>query len=719
MCGIFGVVRSRATRRPPDLATLVVRLDDVQRRLGAWSGDAASLDAVAATLLEVDVALRGVPGVEALLADRPGADALGARVATIVDRVGEIEGRLDAGATDPQGAELEQVNAALLRARDPLWAIGHDRLRTADAVGDLAGADPSTGALETFTSVQLALSALDRLEVRGRDSAGLHLLVRGHQLDLDDPAVRSLLAARADPLFGSGAVRTPDGTLVFVYKAAAEIGDLGDNTRRLRAAIRDDELLHVALAPDPASATVLAHTRWASVGIISEPNAHPVSGEEVRPEGPYVAAALNGDVDNYADLITVDDLHLPAEITTDTKVIPALVARRCREGLAPLDAFRATAAALEGSVAVAAVQADQPDSLFLALRGSGQALYVGFAEDAFVVASEPYGLVEETQTYLRLDGDTPADPERAAATRGQIVVVAEPGAGTLDGIQRLAYDGSPLPVLGTDLQGAQITTRDIDRGTFPHYLLKEISEAPDSFRKTLRGKIVEDPDGALRVRLGDETLPESLTAALRRGDVRRVEVIGQGTAAVAAQSLALFLDDAVGETLKVDAVHATELSGFGLRSDMSDTLVVAISQSGTTTDTNRTVDLARDRGATIVSIVNRRNSDLVDKSDGVLYTSDGRDVEMSVASTKAFYAQVAAGALLAVALAQELGCESSRASELLAALRVLPEAMQTVVGAREAHRGRRAASRPQPPVLGGGRERAQRDRSPGAADQAL
>ena len=76
---------------------------------------------------------------------------------------------------------------------------------------------------------------------------------------------------------------------------------------------------------------------------------------------------------------------------------------------------------------------------------------------------------------------------------------------------------------------------------------------------------------------------------------------------------------------------------------MRDTLVIAISQSGTTTDTNRTVDLARARGAVVIAIVNRRQSDLVDKSDGVLYTSDGRDVEMSVASTKAFYAQLAAG----------------------------------------------------------------------------
>jgi glucosamine--fructose-6-phosphate aminotransferase (isomerizing) len=690
MCGIFGVVRRRATRRPPELVPLVGTLDGVHQRLADWSGDLASLEAAAAALLDVDTALRGVPGVAALLGDRSGARALEERAAAVGAQMADIEARLDAGEDYREGSDLERVNAALLGARDPLWAISRDRLRTAAAVSDLAGPDPSVGALETFTSVQLALSALDRLEVRGRDSAGLHLMVRDHHLDLDGPALRARIDARAaDPLFASGAVRTPDGTLVFVYKAAAEIGDLGDNTRRLRAAIRDDDLLHDALAADTATSTVLAHTRWASVGIISEPNAHPLTGEEPGRHDPYVAAALNGDVDNYAELITLDDLHVPAEITTDAKVIPALVARRRTDGLSPSDAFREMAASLEGSVAVAATEADQPDSLFLALRGSGQALYVGLAEDAFLIASEPYGLVEETQTYLRLDGDTPADPTRAAATRGQIVVVGERNAGTLEGITRYSYDGTPLPVHETDLHVAQITTRDIDRGSFPHYLLKEISEAPDSFRKTLRGKIVHAVgDGSagpaqLRVQLGAETLPERLTAALRNGDIRRVDAIGQGTAAVAAQSFALALDDATGGALKVDAVHATELSGFGLRPDMSDTLVVAISQSGTTTDTNRTVDLARERGATVVSIVNRRNSDLVDKSDGVLYTSDGRDVEMSVASTKAFYAQVAAGYLLALALAAELGLDSPRSTEMLGALRALPEAMQAVVAERE------------------------------------
>ena len=361
----------------------------------------------------------------------------------------------------------------------------------------------------------------------------------------------------------------------------------------LRAAIRDDVLLHLALADDDAEVMVLGHTRWASVGIISEANAHPLNHEELDgPDRPYVVGALNGDVDNYADLKALEHLQVPAEITTDAKVIPALVARRMADGAAVDDAFRTTVAELAGSMGIAAQTAAAPDQLLLSLRGSGQALYVGLVEDAYVVASEPYGVVEETATYLRMDGETPADPERAAATRGQVVVLDAAHAGTLDGIRRSAFDGTPLPVATDELQHAEITTRDIDRGAYPHFLLKEISEAPASFRKTLRGKVVER-EGRLSVALSSETLPDSVRAAARAGSIRRVVVIGQGTAAIAGQSLAAVLAGFADHELRTEAVVATEFSGFQLRDDMSDTLVVAISQSGTTTDTNRTSDLAR------------------------------------------------------------------------------------------------------------------------------
>ena len=505
-------------------------------------------------------------------------------------------------------------------------------------------------------------------------------------MDIADPRFGRLLQTRArDPLFGSGSVRVTPTGLSFVYKAAAVIGELGDNTAVLRAAIHDDELLRAALAPDTAEAVVLGHTRWASVGSISEANAHPLNHEEPsRPDTPYVVGALNGDVDNYADLIALDRLDFAPEVTTDAKVIPALVSRRIAGGTDPHEAFRATVATLEGSLAIAAQVAEAPDRLFLSLRGSGQALYVGLAEDAFVVASEPYGLIEETAAYVRMDGETPADNARASATRGQVVVVDTAHAGTIEGISRVAFDGTPLPVSERDVQHAEITTRDIDRGPFAHFLLKELSEAPSSFRKTLRGRIVETGDESLGVVLGPDALPDELRARLRAGAIRRVVAVGQGTAAIAAQGIAATLTSLVGRHVRADAMAATELSGFELVDDMSDTVVVAISQSGTTTDTNRTVDLVRARSAVVLAIVNRRNSDLVDKADGVIYTSDGRDLEMAVPSTKAFYAQIAAGYLLALAIADEVGeIDARRRQDLLVALRSLPDAMEAVLGERE------------------------------------
>jgi glucosamine--fructose-6-phosphate aminotransferase (isomerizing) len=403
-------------------------------------------------------------------------------------------------------------------------------------------------------------------------------------------------------------------------------------------------------------------------------------------EGPYVTAALNGDVDNFADLKVSDELAIAPEITSDAKVIPTLVSRRLSAGDEPLDAFGQTVRRFDGSVAIAANVASAPQRLQLALRGSGQALYVGLDDDLFVVASEPYGVVEDATRYLRLDGETPADPSDPAGSRGQVIELDAARAGSIEGMARRSYDGRDLPIDEHELISPEVTTRDIDRGSYQHFLLKEIEEAPGSFRKTLRGKIAKDGD-RLRASLGSETLPDDVVADLRSGRIGRVQVIGQGTAAVAGQSLARVLAaEVAGTALRVEALPATELSGFSLRSDMSDTLIVAISQSGTTTDTNRTVDLARGRGARVIAIVNRRASDLTDKSDGVLYTSDGRDVEMSVASTKAFYAQIAAGFLLAFAIAQEVpGAQAgaARRHDLLAGLRDLPTAMEATLERRD------------------------------------
>lgn len=681
MCGIVAILRRPSSRPIPSTSEVLALIGQAEAVFDP--DDVEGLLAADGHLRTLNALLLGVPGAVAMM-ESPG---LAEEVAA---RLEPLTAALAAAADDAvqTGAVIaENLNAARRSVKDVLWAVTRDRLGVPGGIRALGGAGAGRGRIGALCSIHDALSALDRLEVRGRDSLGLHLFVTNHGADLDDPALRRAISERSgEPSFVNNAVRRIGDAVSFVYKESAEIGELGDNTAALRRAIAQDGLLARLLDHPDVEATVVGHTRWASVGIISEANAHPVNSESNGFENdPYFVAALNGDVDNYADLAAEAGLTFPATITTDAKVIPALVADRVRGGEDADEAFRAAVASFDGSVAIALAGAHEPDVLRLAQRGSGQAIYVGLAEDTFVVASEPYGVVELTQDYVRLDGETPVDPDNPASARGQIFTLDRSSAGSLDGLIRRSYDGTVLPLTPDDVVTAEITTSDIDRSGYPHFLLKEISEAPNSFRTTLRGKLVGTAD-APEVRLGAHTLPDDIRSALADGSIRRVLGIGQGTAAIAARAFAEALAAQVDSSrLLVTSELATELSGFGIETDMSDVLVVAVSQSGTTTDTNRTVDLARERGAAVIGIVNRRNSDLTDKADGVLYTSDGRDVEMSVASTKAFYSQIAAGFLLATAIADVVGrSERSEAMtrRVLAGLIELPDAMEQVIAER-------------------------------------
>ena len=211
-------------------------------RLSEQPPGAVDVENVADILIGVDAELRGTPGMRCLLDQPAVADA----IADLSVHIGEqIEG-LEARIAQPiaPAEDFERLNAAMVTLKDVWWAIGKDRLGFATQVAELAGGSPSGAALDAYAAIQVALSSLDRLELRGRDSAGLHVMVTGHDIDFSEPRIAATLADRCvDPLFTSTAVRTPAGHLSIVYKCAAEIGRLGDNGRALRAAIADDELL--------------------------------------------------------------------------------------------------------------------------------------------------------------------------------------------------------------------------------------------------------------------------------------------------------------------------------------------------------------------------------------------------------------------------------------------------------------------------------------------
>ena len=671
MCGIIAVLRRPSSREVPELLELFGLLESVSNSFSL--NDPAMLEKQVDSLDFVNSQLKGSPGFLALYNNESLVSAIEKSLDQLFDFFQNPEMQLSASSDD-----VEVLNVLSSKVRDLAWSIKNDRIGSYRKVSALTSKKfiPSQQGFSILLSLEQALSGLDRLEVRGRDSAGLQVLVWDH--DLDDVEIpRDRLN---DMLFRSGSIRkSSNGSLLFVYKTASEIGDLGDNTSSLRESMLSDDLLAKALSGENVKANIVGHTRWASVGLISESNAHPVESSIGDQES--ITTVQNGDIDNYADLIASFELKIPNGITTDARVGPELWQKNKISGISTEKAFMSAVRNFEGSVAIAGVDVSQPENIFLSVKGSGQALYVGLTEDAYLVASEPYGLVEITNRYLKVDGE---ELISKSGEKGQVIRLDMNLAGTLEGLVRKTFASDTSKVCEKDLSQTEISTRDIDRGSYKHYLLKEIEESPSSVRSTLRGRLVKKENGEFDVRIGIETLSDQLKLDLKSGKIRKIFVIGQGTAAVAAKAVEIAISTQLtGIAIIVKAKPATELSAFDLVSDMSDTLVVAISQSGTTTDTNRTVQLVRDRGAKVIAIVNRRNSDLADRADGVLYTSDGRDIEMSVASTKAFYSQVVAGHLLAFAMSEVVSAnENSGKEEILEALNSLPEAMEELLGIR-------------------------------------
>ena len=612
---------------------------------------------------------------------------------------------------------VECISARLEKLKDAQWSLANEIKGNIDKTDALITHPPGLQdpkAIKIFREINTVLNSIDRLEVRGRDSAGISLLFvlaknvfSEFQVLLEEDELQpSLIERMSNKVLLNNDISiypqvlsdtTELVAISFTYKIAAEIGSLGDNIAFIRDQIKNDAIFQRLTTCSLIHYTISSHTRWASIGEISEANCHPVdnklAGEEVPVNG-IIHACLNGDIDNYLEIkagMENQGLALPTGISTDTKIIPLQIEQYLRQGYDMQEAFRLAMNSFEGSHAISMHSNLAPGKLFLAQKGSGQAIFVGLSDEMYIPASEVYGFVEETSDYLKLDGDKIVEGA-SGETQGQIFILDQTSSGGIDGITAMYYDGTPIALSEADIKHTDITSRDIDRQNFPHYFLKEISESPLSVEKTLynRWKSVDENPDQLATALDQTVLPASLATAISDKSIRRIFFVGQGTAGVAAKACADILDYYLNDPLLViDALKASELSGSKLKEgdapdSMADALIVAISQSGTTTDTNRTVDMVRERGASTLAIVNRRDSDLTFKVDGVMYTSTGRDLEMSVASTKAFYSQIVAGALLSLHIARLAGKRGAEfVSQELQDLLEMPTHMKTILDMQE------------------------------------
>ena len=606
---------------------------------------------------------------------------VGERLSAIVETEAKIlaqhMGRLPAPKVELMAARIDKL-------KDITWCIRSeilDNLKKIDALLNGSNKQSQPSVVSSFKKINTVLNSIDRLEVRGRDSAGISLMFVLNQSEFDrfeqslkQKNLDSQLQKRCryDTLVNRGISihRVQKNTaedqvaVAVTYKVANEVGSLGDNIAFLRRQIANDPILQDLTACPVEFDTISAHTRWASVGAITEANCHPVDNQTVgnlAESNGIIHTCLNGDIDNFQQLkreFEDNGYQIPKDITTDTKIIPLVIQKYYQQGHEIHEAFRLAVNDFEGSHAISMHTDLDPGRLFLAQKGSGQALFVGIAENHYLPTSEVYGFVEETDRYIKLDGEMVVQGKNGP-TQGQIFVLNQQSAGGLEGIRAEFYDGTELALSARDIKHTQITSRDIDRQDYPHYFLKEISESPDSMEKTLqnRWKFHEKNNSQYIIALDDTVIPPPLKKALIEDRIKRIFFIGQGTAGVAALACANILNHYMANpAYQIGALKASELSGFQLNEhdtpdSLQDTLVIAISQSGTTTDTNRTVDMVKERGAYTLAIVNRRDSDITFKVNGVIYTSSGRDLEMSVASTKAFYSQIVAGAILGLYIA--------------------------------------------------------------------
>jgi len=374
----------------------------------------------------------------------------------------------------------------------------------------------------------------------------------------------------------------------------------------------------------------IGHTRWATHGRPSETNAHPHRAGDV-------VVVHNGIIENYLELKGhLLERGARFESETDTEIVAHLVDEKIQKGADFLTAVRKSLKEIEGSYALVFLNQKNPERLVVAKNSTP--IVIGRGNGETFVASDIPALLDYTRRVTFLE-----DGEVAEVTAGSFRILDERG----KTIQR------PIREITWDTVAAR-------KGGYRHFMLKEIHEQPRALADTFRGRI--------SLKDGEVSLEGVPLKAREAKQIKRIHLVACGTAWHAALAGKFMLEEIA--RIPAEADYGSE---FRYRSPLMDSrsLLLLISQSGETADTMAAVDMARAKGAKVVSICNVVDSSLARKSDGVFYTHAGP--EISVASTKAFSTQLTALYLLSIGLGRLNGrLKRPEAKRLLEDLMHLP-----------------------------------------------
>lgn len=435
-------------------------------------------------------------------------------------------------------------------------------------------------------SKEILLKGLEKLEYRGYDSAGIAVLNEGG---------------------------------VSVFKEKGRIADL-------RSIVDESVMAHVGIG----------HTRWATHGVPSRENAHPHQSTSSR-----FTLVHNGVIENY-DLLKreyLQDVRFVSE--TDTEVIVQLVELFVKEGMAVLDAFRKTLSLLKGSYALALLDGENQETIYVAKNKSP--LLVGVGSDFNVVASDAMAMLQVTDQFVEL-----MDKEIVIVTKNEVTIQNLAG----ETISRAPYT-------------AELDASDIEKGTYSHYMLKEIDEQPLVLRKIIQ--MYQNDQNELEI---DNQIVEAMNEA------DRIYIIAAGTSYHAGLVGKQFIE----KLAKIPVeVHVSSEFGYNMPILSEKPLFVFISQSGETADSRAVLVRVKEIGYRALTITNVPGSTLSREADFTLLLHAGP--EIAVASTKAYTAQLSVLAILAEVTAKSRGIDTG--FDLIRELGIVANAMEVLCDSKE------------------------------------
>ena len=433
--------------------------------------------------------------------------------------------------------------------------------------------------------IRLALDCLKKMEYRGYDSAGLAYVSNGQ----------------------------------LVTKKA--VGKLGKLTERIG---------------DETATCVIAHTRWATHGGVTEANAHPILDDTKS-----VAVIHNGVIENFQQLRQeLEREGITFHTETDTEVISNLIAVVYKGDL--LKAVQEVVPLIKGAWAIAVIHKDHPDECILAKNSSPLVVGVGVGE-AFA-ASEANALLQHTREVIYLsEGEV-------ARIRPQSIEL---------------FNEAHLPIT-KQIERLKHSAEEMSKGDFEHFTLKEIYDQPQSIRNAILSGSFEES--------GTAAIDDLSIKAADLLSVKRIVIVACGTSFHAGLVASYMLEEIARIPTSVEIS-----SEFRYRNPIVEkgTLVLAISQSGETADTLAAVRELKAKGATVVALCNVQGSTLTREADSTLFLRAGP--EIGVCSTKAFTSQLTILTLFALMMARLRHMSKAEGQEFFAALERIPDQVKEVL----------------------------------------